>query len=124
MDTWIFQDQGKRFEVIVNGTLSTTSGEVVHDWVRAGTGISLKAAWDLQPELAAGKIVQCLSEFWCDEIDLFAICANRQHLRHASEPFLILLRKNNHHFPQMIRKMTTTARLHTPRIGRHAKWVG
>jgi DNA-binding transcriptional LysR family regulator len=38
MDTWLFHDQGKRFEVIVNGTLSTTSGEVVHDWGRAGKG--------------------------------------------------------------------------------------
>ena len=74
MDTWIFQDQGRRFEVIVNGTMSTTSGEVMHDWVRAGKGIGLKAAWDLQTELAAGTIVQCLSEFWCDKIDLFAIC--------------------------------------------------
>jgi DNA-binding transcriptional LysR family regulator len=88
MDTWIFQDQGKRFELTVNGTLSTTSGEVVHDWVRAGKGIALKAAWDLQPELAAGKIVQCLSEFWCDEIDLFAICANRQHLSPRIRAFL------------------------------------
>ena len=88
MDKWLFQDQGKRFEVIVNGTLSTTSGEVVHDWVRAGKGIALKAAWDLQPELATGKIVQCLSEFWCDEIDLFAICANRQHLSPRIRAFL------------------------------------
>jgi DNA-binding transcriptional LysR family regulator len=88
MDTWLFQDQGKRFEVIVNGTLSTTSGEVVHDWVRAGKGIALKAAWDLQPELAAGTIIQCLSEFWCDEIDLFAICANRQHLSPRIRAFL------------------------------------
>jgi DNA-binding transcriptional LysR family regulator len=62
MDAWLFQDHGKRFEVIVNGTLSTTSGEVVHDWVRAGKGIALKAAWDLQSELTAGTIVQCLSE--------------------------------------------------------------
>jgi DNA-binding transcriptional LysR family regulator len=93
MDTWIFQDQGKRFEVIVNGTLSTTRGEVVHDWVSAGEGIALKAAWDLQPELAAGTIVQCLSEFWCDEIDVFAICANRQHLSPRIAPFLISLRR-------------------------------
>jgi DNA-binding transcriptional LysR family regulator len=93
MDTWIFQDQGKRFEMIVNGTLSTTSGEVVHDWVRAGKGIALKAAWDLQPELAAGTIVQCLSEFWCDEIDLFAICANRQHLSPRIRAFLDFVAK-------------------------------
>jgi DNA-binding transcriptional LysR family regulator len=94
MDTWIFQDQGRPFEVIVNGTLSTTSGEVVHDWVRAGKGIALKAAWDLQPELAAGTIVQCLSEFWCDEIDLFAICANRQHLSPRIRAFLNFVAKN------------------------------
>ena len=94
MDTWIFQDQGRPFEVIVNGTLSTTSGEVVHDWVRAGKGIALKAAWDLQPELAAGTIVQCLSEFWCDEIDLFAICANRRHLSPRIRAFLNFVAKN------------------------------
>jgi DNA-binding transcriptional LysR family regulator len=93
MDRWLFQDQGKRFEVIVNGTLSTTSGEVVHDWVRAGKGIALKAAWDLQPELGAGTIVQCLSEFWCDEIDLFAICANRQHLSPRIRAFLDFIAK-------------------------------
>ena len=94
MDAWLFQEQGRRFEVIVNGTLSTTSGEVVHDWVRAGKGIGLKAAWDLQPELAAGTIVQCLSEFWCDEIDLFAICANRQHLSPRIRAFLNFVAKN------------------------------
>jgi DNA-binding transcriptional LysR family regulator len=93
VDTWIFEDQGRRFEVIVNGTLSTTSGEVVHDWVRAGKGIALKAAWDLQPELAAGTIVQCLSKFWCDEIDLFAICANRQHLSPRIRAFLDFVAK-------------------------------
>ena len=93
MDAWLFQDQGKRFEVTVNGTLSTTSGEVVHDWVRAGKGIALKAAWDLESDLAAGTIVQCLSEFWCDEIDLFAICANRQHLSPRIRSFLDFVAK-------------------------------
>jgi DNA-binding transcriptional LysR family regulator len=111
MDTWLFQDEGKRFEVIVNGTLSRTSGEVVHDSVRAGKGIALKAAWDLQPELAAGTIVQCLTEFWYDEIDLFAICANRQHLSPRIRAFLDFVAKNVTTFcPQISRKMAITAR--------------
>ena len=79
MDSWLFQEDGRRFEVTVNGALTTTSGEVVHDWVRAGMGVALKASWDLLPELAEGVIVQCLEPFWCDQIDLFAICANRTH---------------------------------------------
>ena len=88
MDAWVFQEQGKRFEVVVNGTLTTTSGEVVHDWVRAGRGIALKADWDLQAELRDGSIVPCLSDYWCDEIDLFALCANRQHLSPRIRAFL------------------------------------
>jgi DNA-binding transcriptional LysR family regulator len=88
MDTWIFQEHGKRFEVVVNGTLTTTSGEVVHDWVRAGKGIARKADWDLQAELREGSIVPCLSDYWCEEIDLFAICANRRHLSPRIRAFL------------------------------------
>ena len=88
MDAWVFQEQGKHFEVVVNGTLTTTSGEVVHDWVRAGKGIALKADWDLQPELREGSIVPCLSDYWCDEINLFALCANRRHLSPRIRAFL------------------------------------
>jgi DNA-binding transcriptional LysR family regulator len=88
MDAWVFQEQGRRFEVVVNGTLTTTSGEVVHDWVRAGKGIARKADWDLQAELREGSIVPCLSDYWCEEIDLFAICANRRHLSPRIRAFL------------------------------------
>jgi DNA-binding transcriptional LysR family regulator len=80
MDAWLFQEDGKRFETTVSGTLTTTSGEVVHNWVCSGRGIALKAVWDVQPDLDAGSLVECLTDFWCDEIDLFAICASRQHL--------------------------------------------
>jgi DNA-binding transcriptional LysR family regulator len=80
MDSWLFQENGRKFHVTVNGTLTTTSGEVLHDWVRAGMGIGLKASWDLLPELANGTIVQCLAPFWCDSIDLFAIWATQTHL--------------------------------------------
>ena len=88
MDAWVFQEEGKRFEVVVNGTLTTTSGEIVHDWVRAGKGIGLKADWDLQSELREGSIVPCLSDYWCDEINLFALCANRRHLSPRIRAFL------------------------------------
>jgi hypothetical protein len=38
-------------------------------------------------------VIQCLSEFWCDEIDLFAICANRQHLPPRIRAFLDFVAK-------------------------------
>jgi DNA-binding transcriptional LysR family regulator len=93
MDSWVFQQDGQRFEVKVDGTLTTSSGEVVHDWVRAGRGIALKANWDLGPELRDGVIVQCLERFWADPIDLFAITANRLHQPHRTRIFLEFIAK-------------------------------
>jgi DNA-binding transcriptional LysR family regulator len=61
---------------------------VVHDWVRAGKGVALKADWDLQAELREGSIVPCLSDYWCDEIDVFALCASRRHLSPRIRAFL------------------------------------
>lgn len=107
MDSWIFQENGERFEVTVRGTLTTTSGEVVHDWVRAGAGVALKATWDLLPELADGTIVQCLEPFWCDEIDLFAICANRTHQPPRIRAFLNFIAAN---LPAVARTETPAAR--------------
>jgi hypothetical protein len=57
-------------------------------------GIALKAAWDLQAGLDAGTIVQCLSEFWYDEIDLFSICANRHYPSPRIRAFLSFIAKN------------------------------
>jgi DNA-binding transcriptional LysR family regulator len=93
MDSWVFQQDGQRFEVKVDGTLTTSCGEVVHDWVRAGRGIALKANWDLGPELRDGVIVQCLERFWADPIDLFAITANRLHQPHRTRIFLEFIAK-------------------------------
>jgi DNA-binding transcriptional LysR family regulator len=105
MDSWGFQENGERLEVTVRGTLSTTSGEVVHDWVRAGAGIALKATWDLLPELANGTIVQCLEAFWCDEIDLFAISANRTHQPPRIRAFLDFIAAN---LPAMVQSVSTS----------------
>ena len=106
IDSWIFQEKGREFEVKVNGTLTTTSGEVVHDWVRAGRGIALKASWDLLPELADGTIAECLEPFWCDQIDLFAICANRTHLPPRLRAFLDFIAAK---LPAMLRTDNQTA---------------
>lgn len=106
MDTWEFQEAGKRFEVSINGTLTTTSGEVLHNWVRSGRGIGLKAVWDVQPDLDDGTIVECLNDFWCDEIDLFAVCANRRHLPPRIRVFLDFIAVQ---LPEMVRREGRTS---------------
>jgi DNA-binding transcriptional LysR family regulator len=105
MDAWLFQEGGKRFEITLSGTLTTTSGEVVHNWVCAGRGIALKAGWDVQPDLDAGSIVECLKDFWCDEIDLFAICASRLHLFPRIRVFLDFISST---LPKMVSEESRT----------------
>jgi DNA-binding transcriptional LysR family regulator len=88
VNAWTFQDGDKPFEVKVCGNLTTTSSLVIHDWVKSGRGIALKAGWDVQPDLEAGTLVECLKDFWCEEVALFAICVNRQHLAPRIRIFL------------------------------------
>jgi len=72
-DRWPFQRDGARFDVRVAGSLCSTSGEVIHDWVLAGHGIALKAGWDIADDLRDGRLVECLASFAIDEIDLYGV---------------------------------------------------
>ena len=74
--------------------------------LHAGRGIGLKAVWDVQPDLDAGTIVECLKDFWCDEIELFAICASRQHLFPRIRVFLDYIAKE---LPEMVRRESRAA---------------
>jgi DNA-binding transcriptional LysR family regulator len=124
MDAWSFQEDGKPFQMTVSGTLTTTSGEVAHNWVCAGRGIALKAVWDVQPDLEAGTLAECLKDFWCDEIDLFAICANRQHLSPRIRVFLDFVSST---LPEMVRKesrisLQESSSRHAPPIRRSGRY--
>jgi DNA-binding transcriptional LysR family regulator len=59
-------------EIKVSGHLSSGSGDVVHDWALKGCGLSLEALWDVAEDLDAGRLVECLADYWCDSVDLFA----------------------------------------------------
>jgi DNA-binding transcriptional LysR family regulator len=79
-DRWTFDGAGERFEVPVRGALSTNNAEVMHGWALAGRGIALKALWDIEGDLRAGRLVELLAPFACDEISLYATYATRMHL--------------------------------------------
>ncbi|XAH23834.1 LysR family transcriptional regulator [Xylophilus sp. GW821-FHT01B05] len=79
-DEWPFLEDGKRRVVTVRGTLSSTSGEVLHDWVLASMGIGLKALWDVEADLRQGRLTECLADHWCDEIALYACFPSRAHM--------------------------------------------
>jgi len=79
-DNWAFQRDGVPFHVRVNGGLTTTSGEVLYDWVVMGKGIGLKGLWDIASDLIDGRLQECLTDFAGDPIDLYAVFASRAHM--------------------------------------------
>lgn len=72
-DEWWFQRDGLLLEVQVDGTLLSTSGEVVHDWVLAGLGLALKAEWDIAEDLVKGRLVECLERFSVADLCLYGV---------------------------------------------------
>ena len=49
--------------VRVNGPLSASNGEVVHQWAIDGHGIILRSAWDVAPSIRKGRLVRILPEY-------------------------------------------------------------
>lgn len=72
LDLWRFRVGGQDREIKVSGALSSSSGDVLHGWALEGRGLSLEALWDVEEDLADGRLVECLPAYWCDSIELFA----------------------------------------------------
>lgn len=79
-DRWVFHENGKRCEVQVRGALLSDNAEVVHGWALAGRGIALKALWDIEDDLASGRLVELLQPFAQDEVGLHVVYPTRSHL--------------------------------------------
>lgn len=79
-DRWSFQEAGRPREVQVKGALSTNHAEVLHGWALMGQGIALKALWDIEQDLAEGKLVELLAPYACDAINLDVAYVTRTHL--------------------------------------------
>jgi LysR family transcriptional activator of dmlA len=75
LDHWHCTKGKDQFEFKVNGSLSTSDGAVLRDWAIAGEGISFECRWDVADDLAAGRLVQLLSDYQFPDIELYAVFA-------------------------------------------------
>ena len=60
---WKLQGPNGIETVRVNGPLSASNGEVVHQWAIDGHGIILRSAWDVAPSIRKGWLVRILPEY-------------------------------------------------------------
>jgi molybdate transport repressor ModE-like protein len=90
-DEWAFKSDIESAEtqiVRVRGTLAADSGEVLHNWLTAGSGIGLKTGWDVSNDLRLGTLVECLSSYWCNEATLYACFFGRMHIPFRVRAFI------------------------------------
>lgn len=80
-DQWLFRGANGEIRAIpVQGRLMVSSGEVMHDWILEGRGIGQKAFWDVEADLASGRLIECLPEYACHDIALYATWKQRPHI--------------------------------------------
>ncbi|MCJ0766029.1 LysR family transcriptional regulator [Variovorax terrae] len=62
------------------GPLDCSDGQVLHDWCQAGYGIAWRSTWEVEAEIAAGRLVPLLEEFAAPPNGIYAVFPQRKHL--------------------------------------------
>jgi LysR family transcriptional regulator, transcriptional activator for dmlA len=87
-DHWMFEFDGAMETVRVPATLASNSGEVIHQWVLEGNGIACKSLWDIEEDLATGRLVELLGDHSRDAADMFLIYSDRRNLPNRARLFI------------------------------------
>lgn len=72
--SWKVERQTEQMTVTPNSRLSVNNGDVAKQWCMNGQGILLRSLWNVQQELAAGKLVQVLLD-WQQPANVYAVYA-------------------------------------------------
>ena len=62
------------------GPLDCSDGQVLHDWCLQGWGIAWRSTWEVEAEIAAGRLVEVLEEFAAPPNGIYVVFQQRKHL--------------------------------------------
>ena len=77
---WAFAVDGEVVHLKPGGPLDCSDGQVLHDWCLAGYGIAWRSTWEVEREIAAGRLVEVLGEFAAPPNGIYAVFPQRKHL--------------------------------------------
>ena len=63
-----------------NGPLDCSDGQVLHDWCLAGYGIAWRSTWEVEVEIASGKLAALLEDFAAPPNGIYAVFPQRKHM--------------------------------------------
>lgn len=62
------------------GPLDCSDGQVLHDWCLQGWGIAWRSTWEVEGEVAQGRLVEVLADFSAPPNGIYAVFPQRKHL--------------------------------------------
>jgi DNA-binding transcriptional LysR family regulator len=62
------------------GPMDCSDGQVLHNWCLAGYGIAWRSSWEVEEEIAEGRLVAVLEEFAAPPNGIYAVFPQRKHL--------------------------------------------
>lgn len=94
---WAFVMDGEVGYVRPAGTLDCSDGQVLHEWCLAGHGIAWRSTWEVEQDIAQGRLVAILEEFAAPPNGIYAVFPQRKHLPLRVRLWIDFLK---HHYAQ------------------------
>jgi DNA-binding transcriptional LysR family regulator len=77
---WAFTVDGEVVHLRPTGRLDCSDGQVLHDWCVAGLGLAWRSTWEVEAEIAEGRLVRVLDDFAAPPNGIFAVFPHAKHL--------------------------------------------
>jgi DNA-binding transcriptional LysR family regulator len=77
---WAFVVDGAVTHLRPGGRLDCSDGQVLHQWCLKGMGIAWRSTWEVERDLADGRLEVVLEEFAAPPNGIYAVFPQRRHL--------------------------------------------
>ena len=77
---WAFIVDGAVTHLRLSGRLDCSDGQVLHDWCVAGMGLAWRSTWEIEHEVACGRLVSVLERFAAAPNGIYAVFPHAKHL--------------------------------------------
>ncbi len=77
---WAFVTDGELTHLRPSGRLDCSDGQVLHEWCLGGLGIAWRSTWEVESDVAAGRLQVMLEGFAAPPNGIYAVFAQRKHL--------------------------------------------
>jgi DNA-binding transcriptional LysR family regulator len=77
---WAFTVAGELTHLRPSGRLDCSDGQVLHEWCREGLGIAWRSTWEVQADVASGRLVTVLDDYAAPPNGIHAVFPSARHL--------------------------------------------